>query len=292
MSQESQRTTLKTAMTPLWVISLFVSLTEIVTGIAVTKAAGGVQIALTAFVIAFPLLVASAFFIILWSRPFVFYPPTEFSGAVNVNDYVKAMGSKVEVVRADLQAEAGNLRASLGLEVESFRHRLSVVEDILTDLTKQTENTQRSFEEYKGLLQQRIVRDESVRSAFEENSKFRIHVVSATNEAPLDSQDEVIRSLVEKFTTLGFRTSSGALGSFFYFPLWDASDEGDSIKIIYKESSKRLAEKIQALLQSFSISVPATLVPLNKAVSESKKKEELTFVPEDVDLTVAYCMKG
>ena len=42
-SQRPQR------MTPLWVISLFVSLTEVVAGIAVTQASGGVEVALTAF---------------------------------------------------------------------------------------------------------------------------------------------------------------------------------------------------------------------------------------------------
>ena len=67
----------RSATPPLWVISLFVSLTEAVTGIAVTQAHGGVQGALTAFEIVFPLLVASAFFLILWNRPYVLYPPTE-----------------------------------------------------------------------------------------------------------------------------------------------------------------------------------------------------------------------
>lgn len=46
--------------------------------IAVTKAVGNIQIAFTAFAIAYPLLVATAFFIILWYRPYVFYSPTEF----------------------------------------------------------------------------------------------------------------------------------------------------------------------------------------------------------------------
>lgn len=80
------------ALTPLWVISLFLSLTEIVTGIAVTQATGGVQVALTVFVIVFPLFVAGAFFAVLWNRPYVFYPPTEFGGGTNVLDYVRAFG--------------------------------------------------------------------------------------------------------------------------------------------------------------------------------------------------------
>ncbi len=79
------------SMTPLWVISLFLSLTEVVTGIAVTQATGAVQVALTVFVIAFPALVASAFFAILWDRPHVLYPPTEFAGGADIESYVGAM---------------------------------------------------------------------------------------------------------------------------------------------------------------------------------------------------------
>ena len=55
-------------LTPLWVISLFVSLTEAVLGIAETKTTGGVQLALTVFVIAFPSIIAGAFFAVLWSH--------------------------------------------------------------------------------------------------------------------------------------------------------------------------------------------------------------------------------
>jgi hypothetical protein len=44
-------------LTPLWVLSLFVSLTEVIVGLAVTKAVDGVQVALRAFVIGFPVQV-------------------------------------------------------------------------------------------------------------------------------------------------------------------------------------------------------------------------------------------
>lgn len=78
-------------MTPLWVISLFVSLTEVIAGIAVTKASGGVQVALTTFVIAFPTLTAAGFFGILWHKPYVLYPPSEFGGTADVAKFVQAM---------------------------------------------------------------------------------------------------------------------------------------------------------------------------------------------------------
>jgi hypothetical protein len=77
-------------LTPLWVISLFVSLTEAVLGISATKTAGGVQVALTAFVIAFPVLIAGAFFAVLWSKAYVFYPPSEYA-KVDIRKYVEAL---------------------------------------------------------------------------------------------------------------------------------------------------------------------------------------------------------
>lgn len=68
----------------------FVTLTEAVLGYALTQVSGGVQIALTVFVISFALLVASAFFLILWHRPWVFYPPSEYQN-VNPRDFMSAL---------------------------------------------------------------------------------------------------------------------------------------------------------------------------------------------------------
>ncbi len=70
----------KRPITPLWIIALFISLTETVLGVAVIQTEGNIQVALTAFVVVFPLLIALAFFLILWNRPVVLYPPTDFPG--------------------------------------------------------------------------------------------------------------------------------------------------------------------------------------------------------------------
>ncbi|WP_437737567.1 hypothetical protein [Sorangium sp. So ce1335] len=78
-------------MTPLGVIATFVMLSEVVTGVAATQTSGMVQAAFCAFAIAFPLLVATAFFMVLWRRPYVLYPPQEFGAQVDVKHYVEAM---------------------------------------------------------------------------------------------------------------------------------------------------------------------------------------------------------
>ncbi|WP_434047174.1 MULTISPECIES: hypothetical protein [Sorangium] len=78
-------------MTPLGVIATFVMLSEVVTGVAATQTSGMVQVAFCAFAIAFPLMVATAFFMVLWRRPYVLYPPQEFGTQVDVKHYVEAM---------------------------------------------------------------------------------------------------------------------------------------------------------------------------------------------------------
>jgi hypothetical protein len=94
--------------TPLWIISLFLTLTETVVGIAVTRTTARVQIALTTFVIAFPVGVAFCFFLILWNRPWVFYSPGEY-GHTDVARYVVALAqakfSRTTTRTADLAGE-------------------------------------------------------------------------------------------------------------------------------------------------------------------------------------------
>ena len=77
------------SLTPLWIISLFISLTETVVGITILKTTGGIQVALVVFAVAFPVLIAFGFFALLWFKPYTFYPPGEFSD-VDVEKYVGA----------------------------------------------------------------------------------------------------------------------------------------------------------------------------------------------------------
>jgi hypothetical protein len=95
-------------LTPLSIISLFLTLSETVLGIAVSQTAGGVQVALTVFVMTFPVLVAAAFFLILWDRPYVFYAPSEY-GQVDFERYIGALRDtrfeKIATRTSDLAGE-------------------------------------------------------------------------------------------------------------------------------------------------------------------------------------------
>ncbi len=76
--------------TPLAIIAAFVTLTETVLGIGLTQVAGNIQVVLTIFVIIFPVYISTAFFYILWCRPYVFYSPAEF-GATDPKHFAEAM---------------------------------------------------------------------------------------------------------------------------------------------------------------------------------------------------------
>lgn len=68
-------------LTPLGIVATFVTLTEAVLGLALTQVSGGVQIALTVFLIVYAFLTAGSFFLILWFRPYVYYSPSEFENS-------------------------------------------------------------------------------------------------------------------------------------------------------------------------------------------------------------------
>ncbi|HEY9826899.1 MAG TPA: hypothetical protein V6D19_15785 [Stenomitos sp.] len=67
------------ALNPLWVIFAFFSFSEVVLGVAVFNTVGAIQLALVYFVIAFPVFIATIFFLIIWFRPQHLYAPKDFS---------------------------------------------------------------------------------------------------------------------------------------------------------------------------------------------------------------------
>lgn len=78
-------------LSPLWVISLFLGLSEAAVTIAVTQAHGWIQSLLSIFAVAFPTVVAAAFFLILWYDNKILYAPGEFAAGTTVTEYAEAM---------------------------------------------------------------------------------------------------------------------------------------------------------------------------------------------------------
>ena len=92
-------------MAPLWIVSLFVTSTETVLVALVTQTSGAIQVALTVFVLVFPVLVGAAFFQILWFRPWVFYAPNEY-GNIDPTKFVGALSQamRAQKTSADLSS--------------------------------------------------------------------------------------------------------------------------------------------------------------------------------------------
>lgn len=80
-------------MNPLWVVSLFLTLSEVTVGLAATQASGWVQGLLAVFAVVFPCAVFAAFFTVLWKRPFVLYAPGDFTADTPIATFVGAMQS-------------------------------------------------------------------------------------------------------------------------------------------------------------------------------------------------------
>jgi len=123
--------TQKRAITPLWIIALFVSLTETVLGTAVIQTTGGIQIALTVFVLFFPLLIAGAFFLILWNRPYVLYPPTEYGNQTDISSYVNA-------IRQNSDFDESNLYMKINETIRATLVSDEIIKNLSKAITKHT----------------------------------------------------------------------------------------------------------------------------------------------------------
>lgn len=118
-------------ITPLWIVAAFVTLTEAVLGYAITKTEGGVQIALTVFVICFALLVFGAFFLVLWFKPYVFYPPSEYFDG-DPKKFVEAMRPPENRVADQIQ-----LAQKAGNEPENRDALFGVMDSLIDDVHRQ-----------------------------------------------------------------------------------------------------------------------------------------------------------
>ncbi len=88
-------------ITPLWIVVVFVSLAETVIGVALTQTVGTVQLYLTYFVTLFPAGVASAFFLIIYRKAWVFYAPWEYRGPSEIQAFRGDQAKPLDADRLD-----------------------------------------------------------------------------------------------------------------------------------------------------------------------------------------------
>jgi hypothetical protein len=114
--------------TPLGLMTLFVSLTEGVLGAVATQTTGTVQMLLTLFVIIYPVLIAGAFFVILWDRPHHLYHPSEYGGGTTAETFERATRPRLTDLDAfrDLLSKSTSRRNRGGVHRHGDVHHDSV----------------------------------------------------------------------------------------------------------------------------------------------------------------------
>lgn len=75
-------------LNPLWIISLFLGLSETTAGVATTQSSGWVQGVLAVFAVCFPVIVSAAFFLILWWHPENLYAPGDYPKHMPVSSFI------------------------------------------------------------------------------------------------------------------------------------------------------------------------------------------------------------
>lgn len=121
-------------LNPLWIIALFLGLSETTVGIAAALSSGWVQGLLAVFAVAFPVLVSAVFFFILWQRPEVLYAPGDFPEHVSINTYVDGMRRRAAAGPDAIQAVVNDmLRTVLPDALSSASDASDVVEETLAN---------------------------------------------------------------------------------------------------------------------------------------------------------------
>jgi len=94
--------------TPIKVIAYMFGICELAIVYGSTKLIGAQQWALIIFAIVFPILIGIAFFIILWKKPYNFYPPSEYGDSVKPQEFVGALQKDETKTKYLLQIENSN----------------------------------------------------------------------------------------------------------------------------------------------------------------------------------------
>ena len=100
---------------PIWMIGTLLGVTDAGLAYVGTATDGGIQMSVLAFLGLYTLALAGMFFVILWNRPWVLYPPSEY-GSTDAREFVVAMQG-APVLAERLAREVGkelSLEGTLG----------------------------------------------------------------------------------------------------------------------------------------------------------------------------------
>jgi hypothetical protein len=112
MSEPNPSRQFPRVLNPLWIVSLFLGLSEVTAGLALTQSSGWIQGLLAVFAVAFPATVAAIFFSILWRKHFVLYAPGDFSESTPVDAYMSAMNFRPVAGNSETMEEVVRIAVS------------------------------------------------------------------------------------------------------------------------------------------------------------------------------------
>lgn len=212
-------------VTPLVVISLFVTLTEVAMSIAATKTTGFIQGMFATFAVVFAIAVASAFFYTLWRRPWVLYHPGEY-GQQDVGRYVEAMQHR----RADEVSVDSKIQHSL---------RTVFTDEVLTALKAlpETTNLRAELQSVVEKATDRAVADIR-KSSF---LTFDLRGILGEDIEPWVVPYERFTSLTDMLDELWFKLE-GAVPSHTYGQKWALRDP--STGKLYRDMGRRYANRV------------------------------------------------
>jgi hypothetical protein len=125
---------------PIWMISAFLGVSEVTTGVVTTKSETWIQGMFAVFSIVFPSTVLILFFIVLWKKPYVLYAPRDFSENTDVNVFVNAMRQNVqrgvEVAQSAAASSAAEAVSNLSLGTGETEILVQQVKDKAVETVK------------------------------------------------------------------------------------------------------------------------------------------------------------
>jgi hypothetical protein len=266
-------------LTPLWVVSLFLSLTEVVAGIAVVQATGPIQVALTCFVIAFPTLVAAAFFLVLWFRPYVLYPPAEFAGGSDVTAYVNAMRNNAAIARADVAADLANVKGNVSLSVSALTGRIEILESGLTKLLDSRNDPRMILKEYQAAKVQREKQTVADLSSFEQNSRYHIAVVGLSEEGGRSAPTLVrARSVATEMASAGFKISVSFWNRHLYLAKHVRDEQADVVYLIHGGGDDFIVQRLRSILGDLAPAASVHVLTEDEAAALSNRINRDAFL--------------
>lgn len=130
------------AHSPLSVVSLFFGLVEVGLAYSSGVSSGAVQIGVLIFMALFAVGIAGTFFVFLWKRNWIFYPPSDFPSA-SVESYVAAMRGE-----ADLNLNRLTDRVGLVFDDDSLLEKLN--HSVMLPEAERGEAIRQIFKELRG----------------------------------------------------------------------------------------------------------------------------------------------